>query len=262
MQFQKYNVRESLRYYVNCIMSDESNDVLASMELPLYAEGYPGIMYQKSENDMFFRPKNIKLSELFLYGQSLNPSTLTTHGPFQYVVLQLYPFASKYLLNIDPKILNDNCYNLLQLKNIEIDKFHKKLLATNDLSIQIETMCDIIETLLSIHNIKSDDKIQYAIHQIIKNKGIVKISDIRDKVYLTERTFERNFMNEVGITPKQFAKIIQFQNSLEKIDNSQTERFTDIAYDSGFADQSHFIRVFKSYTGLSPKQYRLQAIPD
>ena len=77
---------------------------------------------------------------------------------------------------------------------------------------------------------------------------------------MIERTFERNFMNEVGLTPKQFTIIIQFQSSLEKIGNSEKERFTDIAFDSGFADQSHFIRVFRSYTGLSPKQYRFQTI--
>lgn len=33
---------------------------------------------------------------------------------------------------------------------------------------------------------------------------------------------------------------------------------TQIAYESGFYDQSHFCRVFKQYSGLSPRQYREQ----
>ncbi len=259
MQLQ-YRVRKSLRSYVNCIISDRYEDSSGSMELPLYAEGYPGIMYQNTANDMFLQPKNKKLSELFLYGQTINPTFLTAQGTYLFVVFKLYPFASKYLLNVDPKILNDDCYDLLQIKKIKIENFHKRLLTTDDLFTHIEIMSDLIETLLSAHNVNENDRIQVAIHHIIQNKGIGKIRDIRDKVYLTERTFERNFLNEVGLTPKQFSKIIQFQNSLEKIENSDSKKLTNIAFDSGFADQSHFIRVFKSYTGLSPKQYHLQVM--
>jgi len=259
MQLQ-YRVRKSLRSYVNCIISDRSKDRSSSMELPLYAEGYPGIMYQDTANGMFLRPKNKKLSELFLYGQTINPTFLTAKGTYQFVVFKLYPFVSKYLLNLDPRILNDDCYDLLQVKIIRINYFYKRLLAANDLTTHIEIMYDLIEALLSAHNVNENDRIQFAVHHIIQNKGVGKIRNIRDKVHLTERTFERNFLNEVGLTPKQFSKIIQFQNSLEKIEHSDRERLTDIAFDSGFADQSHFIRVFKSYTGLSPKQYRLQAI--
>ncbi len=32
--------------------------------------------------------------------------------------------------------------------------------------------------------------------------------------------------------------------------------YADITYDCGFADQSHFIRTFRTYLGMTPKQYR------
>lgn len=259
MQFPQYRVRKSLRCYVNCIMTDKSDDPAGSLALPLYADGYPGIMYQKAGDGLFLLPKGKKHSSLFLYGQTLNPVTLSAQGPYQLVVLQLYPFASRYLLNIDPKALNDECCDLLHLKSINSEEFYGRLSSTSDLPTQIEVMCDLADALLSAHRVKEDDRIQATIHRIIQHKGLGSIRDMRDQVHLTERTFERSFRNEVGLTPKQFAKIIQFQSSLEKIGNPDTERFTDIAFDSGYADQSHFIRVFRSYTGLSPKQYRLQA---
>ena len=180
MQFQQYRVRKSLRCYVNSIMTDESNDPSGSLALPVYAEGYPGIMYQKADNGLFLLPKGKKLSELMLYGHTLNPAILSGQGSYQYVVLQLYPFASRYLLNVDPKALNDDCYDLLQIKNIKIEKIYEKLLATNDLPTQIEIMSDLAEALLSAHKVKEDDRIQNAIHKIIKNKGFGRISNIRD----------------------------------------------------------------------------------
>ena len=189
MQFQQYRVRKSLRCYVNSIMTDESNDPSGSLALPLYAEGYPGIMYQKADNGLFLLPKGKKLSELMLYGHTLNPAILSGQGSYQYVVLQLYPFASRYLLNVDPKTLNDDCYDLLQIKNIKIEEIYEKLLATNDLPTQIEIMSDLAEALLSAHKVKEDDRIQNAIHKIIKNKGFGRISNIRGQVFMIERTF-------------------------------------------------------------------------
>ena len=245
---------------MNCVMIDKSEDPLASLNVPLYADGYPGIMFQQAGNGLYLEPRHKKLSGLFLYGQTLNPVALTTNGPFQYVVFQLYPFASKHLLNVNPRELNDDCFDLLQLQNISTRSFYAELLSTGDLSEQIEIMSDLVEALVKAHEVNRDDRIQKAIHLIIKNEGLGKMSDVRDHVYLTERTFERNFMNEVGLTPKQFARIIQFQTSLSKVEDMRFANMSELAFDSGFSDQSHFIRVFKSYTGLSPKQYQRQAL--
>ncbi|ALJ01692.1 DUF6597 domain-containing transcriptional factor [Rufibacter tibetensis] len=172
MQFPQYQVRKSLRCYVNCIMMDASEDPSGSLEYPLYADGYPGIMFQKAEHGLFMLPAGKKLSGLFLYGQTLSPMALSAQGRFQFVVFQLYPFASKYLLNMDPKALNDECYDLLQLKNIEAGKFHGRLLAADDLPTQVEVISDLVEALLSAHKLREDDRIQATIHHIIRNKGM------------------------------------------------------------------------------------------
>ncbi len=50
-----------------------------------------------------------------------------------------------------------------------------------------------------------------------------------------------------------FNKINRFQFSLRLIAKND-QPFTAIAYDSGYFDQSHFIRDFKSFTGLTPSQ--------
>ena len=73
-----------------------------------------------------------------------------------------------------------------------------------------------------------------------------------------ERTLERQFLKEIGVTPKQFAKMIQFSSSLKQMTDEDYVNLTDISYDSGFADQSHFIRSFKRYTGKTPKEFQKQ----
>ena len=241
--------------FVNCIYTDENFDANRHANIPLYADGYPGIMFQQTANGFFLLPKNKKLSELFLFGQTLAPVSLDIKGSYKFVVVQLYPFASKYLLGIDPKVLNDDCYDLLQIEYMDVEKYRQSLIQTNSLDEQVKLISDLMRELIRTHKVSENDTIEKAISIIIQNNGQIKIKELLDKIYLTERTFERHFMAYIGLTPKQFSKIIQFQSSINKLTQSTYNSLLDIGYDSGFSDQSHFIRTFKSYTGQTPSYY-------
>ena len=250
---------KNLEPYINSIMVQESSDLKGHTNIPLFADGYPGIMFQQSKNGLYLLPRNKKLSELFLYGQTLNPVSLDVKGPFEFVVVQLYPFASKYLLGIDPKELNDDCFDLLQLNHIDIEGFRRKLEYSKNLDEKIKIISDLILQLIESNKVEPDDRIQQAIALILQHDGKVMIKDLLDQLYITERTFERNFMSQVGLPPKQFARIIQFQSSLSQMTKANYDRLLEIGHDSGFSDQSHFIRAFKKYTGQTPSYYLKQS---
>lgn len=255
MKEVEFIVPKDLEPFINCIMIKESDNPNAHTNIPLYADGYPGIMFQQSENGFYLLPKKKKLSELFLYGQTLDPVSLDVNGPYKFVVFQLYPFASKYLLGVDPKQLNDECFDLLQLKSINIEEYRKSLVSAKGLEEQVAIISDLMRVLIEQNKISFEDRIQQAIGLIIKHKGQIRIKELQEQLHITERTFERNFMTQVGLTPKQFAKIIQFQSSLHQLTQSKFNKLTDVGNDSGFSDQSHFIRVFKKYTSQTPSFY-------
>lgn len=236
-------------------MIGESLDANSHINIPLYADGYPGIMFQQANNGFFLLPKNKKLSELFLYGQTLVPVSLDVRGLHKYIVVQLYPFASKYLLDIYPKELNDDCYDLLQVGYIKIENYRNQLIETNDLNVQIAIILNLMRHLIKSHKVSENDNVEKAISIILSNKGQIKIKDLLEKVYITERTLERNFLSHTGLTPKQFSKIIQFQSSINKLNQTTYNSLLDVGLEGGFSDQSHFIRTFKKYTGQTPSYY-------
>jgi AraC-like DNA-binding protein len=258
MKEVEFIVRKDLEPFINCIMVKESIDPNTHTNIPLYADVYPGIMFQQAENGFFLLPKKKKLSELFLYGQTLQPVSLDVKGSFKCVVFQLYPFASKYLLGVDPKELNDECFDLLQLDHVDVETFRKKLICANNLEEQVMIISDLMLKLIESNKATPDDKIQQAIALILNQNGQVTIKNLLEQLYLTERTFERKFMAQVGLTPKQFAKIVQFQSSLHQLTKTKFNKLVEIGFDSGFSDQSHFIRVFKKYTGQTPSFYLKQ----
>jgi len=59
----------------------------------------------------------------------------------------------------------------------------------------------------------------------------------------------------VGITPRTFARINQFNRAMNKLETGDFKRLSDLAYATSYADQAHFTRSFKAFTGLTPKAF-------
>jgi AraC-like DNA-binding protein len=221
--------------------------------LPFYADGYPGIVYAESEKGVFLLPHNKILSAFFLYGQTIEPIELKIKGPYKLIIFQLYPFATRLLLEIDPKSINNYCFDLCQLKSLNTSET-LALLKSSETEKQIEIITDFIIEMVKTSSSNPDNTIKFAVSTIISSKGTIPIFQLREQLFITERTFERRFAKEIGVTAKQFSKIVQFSFSLNQLQESDYTTLTNVAYDNGFADQSHFIRSFKTHTGQTPKE--------
>lgn len=258
MKKVEFDVRDELKPFVNCIITGKGSSARSHTNIPLYADGYPGIMFQQAKNNFYLLPKKKKLSQLFLFGQTIEPISLDVEGTYRFVVLQLYPFASKYLIDVDPKELNDDCFDLLQIKYVDVESYKQRLLESENSKDQVEIILDLMTELIRSNRVPENDRIQQAISLILKHGGQLKVKELLEQLFITERTLERDFMSQVGLTPKQFARIIQFQSSLNQLTQTKFNKMTEVGVDSGFADQSHFIRTFKKYTGQTPSYYLKQ----
>ena len=71
---------------------------------------------------------------------------------------------------------------------------------------------------------------------------------------VSERQLERLFKKYIGLSPKYYARIIRF-NYIFKLIHLKNTSWAEVVYQSGFYDQSHFIRNFKAFTGEDPSSY-------
>jgi AraC-like DNA-binding protein len=63
------------------------------------------------------------------------------------------------------------------------------------------------------------------------------------------------FESNVGISPRLYKRICQFDAAFQQLNRRKFAKLSDIAYQNGYADQSHFIRSFKEFTNITPKEY-------
>ena len=257
MNFKTIVPGDSISLFVKDILLFENQDQSKETILPFFADGYPGIMFQETSG-LFVMPHNKQMPDLFLYGQTIRPIQLKIEGAYNLIVFQLYPFVLDSFFAVNPKDLNDDCYDLAHIKDFDVKRTISQLKKAVDFNSRINIITSLLYSIFQAKREKIDYKIQQAIQLIVNNRAQQTIKEVREKLNITERTFERRFMAQVGVTPKQFSKIIQFQLSLNDLTDRDFTKLTDIVYKNGYADQSHFIRVFKAFTGKRPKDFHIK----
>ena len=74
-------------------------------------------------------------------------------------------------------------------------------------------------------------------------------------VGLSNRRFIDVFHFEVGVKPKLFVRIRRFQRVLQQVHHLPSVDWTQLALEQGYFDQSHLIRDFVAFSGISPADY-------
>jgi hypothetical protein len=97
--------------------------------------------------------------------------------------------------------------------------------------------------------------VQSTVEVLIKTKGTTPINAILKDDASKRRQLERHFRKQIGISPKQLGKAIRLQTTLNLLLNKKSETLTDIAYESEYFDQNHFIKDFKDLVGVTPKEF-------
>jgi methylphosphotriester-DNA--protein-cysteine methyltransferase len=83
----------------------------------------------------------------------------------------------------------------------------------------------------------------------------VKVRDLAGRVGLSQRRFIQLFTAEVGLTPKLYGRVRRFQRARELVRSAAEPDWAAVAVACGFFDQSHLIRDFGEFSGLSPVAY-------
>ncbi len=95
-----------------------------------------------------------------------------------------------------------------------------------------------------------------AAERIISDRSLRTVTDAARTLSMDVRGLQRLFQREVGISPKELILRFRLQEAAERLLRQPDLRSSDLALDLGYFDQAHFIRDFKSVTGVSPEAYQ------
>jgi AraC-like DNA-binding protein len=233
--------------YVQEILVLENHSNLSPVVIPLYANGTPTLLFQTAKGQI----KN-NSNYLTLFGQTVLPETLIIKDNFTLIAYFLKPHSLVSLFGLSAQELTDNPIELNLLSYGQTGNIQEQLLNAGSTMQMLALLDNYLFSLAS--KITTDfSLISHATNKIVQNPHHKILRELQNELCITERTFQRLFERNVGLSPSEYRRICQFNSAFQQLNRDRTKRLSEITFHHGFADQSHFTRVFRNLQTL-PQQ--------
>lgn len=97
--------------------------------------------------------------------------------------------------------------------------------------------------------------VSHAVATLARAPAQVRISELARASQTSLRRFGALFREQVGLTPKRFARAVRFRAVIASVHRQERVDWAALAVDCGFHDQPHLIREFRDFAGLTPAAY-------
>jgi AraC-like DNA-binding protein len=253
MGYQVFAPPPALKNYVRYFwtLEDQSGDV-TEKTFTVMCNGLPGLIFQQNP-EVFTGFEGERLPQLFVFGQARKFGQLHVGGNFRNIGVCFQPTALKPVFKLNSNELTDQNICISSLTKTSLTE---QLLNSASVQQQVSCLSNFLQRR-ALNNREPDKKMGYATAALQQGK---RLSQVLHELNLSERSLERTFLSNIGITPILYARICRFQSSLALLQQDKCRSLTTIAHSLGYFDQSHFIRDFKLFSGVSPGIYLRKAI--
>ena len=231
----------------------------------------PGFDYLPGETVVI--PSNVEMKIDFPEATKHNPTQCLALAIDQYKITDTLNFLNERY----PKEGTDmywqlNYQNYFFYNNVDlaatINKLIKECMSTSitkdalaDLTlqelliriIQTQTIKSIDDNILNNPSNPITEVVEY-IRQNLKEN--INLKNLSDKACMSTTSFYRFFKRELGMSPIEFV-LSEKIKCAKKLLRNPAIQINEVCYLSGFEDANYFIRLFKKYEGITPKQYQL-----
>jgi AraC-like DNA-binding protein len=185
----------------------------------------------------------------FIRGPITQPFQCLTEGVVTAIGVELKPQALNTLLDVDVSELSDR---KVELDALSTDHLNEQLLNAEHQRDQIALLTQFL-TGKAAASRPSDSLVTRSLQLMDRSAGSIRVRDLLKRLNVSERQFERRFARAVGVPASLYLRIVRFQKAVQLMNVGRVERLSDIAYELGYADQSHFIKDIREFTGGTPK---------
>ena len=199
--------------------------------------------------DIFFELSNP--AENFVMGFCKKYTEFPLENSFDYFGVRFFPSVFPQLFKVDASQLS-NRFEQLSAVIPDTASFISEHLSDELTFPQIkETFDSYFLNLIQNTAFSNDTRFYNAMEIILKNYGVINIETDLD-TGLSSRQLRRLFEFYVGDSAKTFSKVVRFQNILRAKPSGQSLKQNKLFSDTGYYDQAHFIKEFKTFYGVTP----------
>jgi len=201
---------------------------------------------------LFIKPNSVKnfsvSSEGVLLGQHTRPLMMDLNENYKVMAIHLKPYALKQLFNLDASQLTNRFSGINNFKLIQT--LYQLVVRS------IDEEKALIHEINSFFNVVTLHPVSYEVTKFLAYLQVKSHSSIREvakEIGLSERSLERKFRTEVGLSPKKYMLIRRVFEVFETL--KEDNDWQQLVVDHHYADQAHLIKEFKKHANIAPGLY-------
>ena len=203
------------------------------------------------------RQTSLKAPRCFIQGLFTQTLEVQYTGRHHLLGIRLHPHRVRDLLHLLPSELNNTTVDLTLIQPA-FDSLWHQLQELNTFAEKVA----LLETSLPILAGNCCER-SGALSNLFLTGGAAafqSVDELARQVCYSPRQLNRVVQDLYGISAEELTTYKKFVQSVRLI-HQEDQSLTQVAYDAGFYDQAHFCRVFKSFTAMTPNQYRKRKGP-
>ncbi|MEM8680617.1 MAG: helix-turn-helix domain-containing protein [Planctomycetota bacterium] len=251
MHYQEYTPPNSLRHLVRCVWVFE-NSTHATMEDTIVADGFPELIlhcgvpsYEESLTGI-----RVRQTSVIAAGQLTRPLRLGSPSGSSVLAIRFQPWGLSRFLPGSMHELTDCRQDVRGHHRGGLEGLQAALTQAPGSARVPLVFAYLIQQRLEA----PDPMVMAAIQTMESTCGKLRIAPLADRLGVSRRKLELAFRQDVGVTPKQFARIVRFRRVHQEMLENPDRRWVEAALDAGFFDQPHLVRDFQQFAGRSPSQ--------
>ncbi len=173
--------------------------------------------------------------------------------------LELHPFGVRTLLGVSAAELSGRVVGLDDLGSPALADLPDRLASEPSWSRRFNVLDDVLASKVAEPRSTSAELGQ-AWRLMLGSGGRVPIADVADEIGWSRRHFGERFREEVGLTPKQAARIARFERVGTMLRRGHRD-LAELAVQCGYYDQAHLSNEGRTLAGCSPRTWIVEELP-
>ena len=176
-------------------------------------------------------------------------------GKYKCFTIEFTPNGFTTLLGVPQSICTDRIYDAQiivgETVNILLDQLQGTSLLTEMANFADNFLFSFLRRLKLT---RLDNCISAISNKLYLSRGSLSVKDCCNMANMSMRNFERNFKEQLGVSPKEYAKLLRYENAIRSKAKDSKKSWTTISYECGYFDQAHMLKDFYQFAGFGPKE--------
>ena len=184
-------------------------------------------------------------------GQVTHPLHLRPLGRAAVIGVRFHPAGARAFLGRALRDTTDLRLPIGRLLGHGSAALTSELETMNGAAARVQRLQEFVAARIDSHGDR-DALVEAAVARIEATQGRADVDALARDAGIGRRQLERRFGDFVGVGPGLLASIFRFRSVFDVMERDASRPWTDAALAAGYYDQSHFIREFRRFVGVTP----------